>query len=443
MGKGDCTLTGRCVRRGWGRHGLRMRAAGVVAALLGAAGCRPGAVALSPLATSVQRPSNVAVYVAVSQGEAPVPGLTAASFKIYEEGELLPAEKSGQVLLDPQVAGEHRTVLLIDVSDGRGADAVASGAAGFIREVRKRQTVTVFTFDGGSSLRFVAEYPKTAAPEGPKAMAQLARAASADASRNLNGALVEGLAELDRRFGDAKQPVRVGSLVVFTRGGDLAGRVPDEQVASVLKSTRHRVYAIGVEAEDARRKLDKIAPAGVIEAASLEMANVAFVNAAGMLGRAYEQQYVLAYCSPARGGVRELRIEVSLLDDQGKERSGKFETAFDSTGFVGGCDPKTPPRFVVTLKPGPKGVVAGIAPEPARAANAEEGETSTSTAGATSEASPSADRKARAGKNRPGGKRGPGKPKQAAPAKPNKPWPPAAPPPAETPAPSKAPEWEP
>jgi hypothetical protein len=426
---------------GKGRAGVRVRAAFVVAALIFAAGCRPHAVVLRPLATSVQRPSNVAVYVAVSQGETPVPGLTAASFKIYEDGELLAADKSGQVLLDPQVAAEHRTVLLIDVSDGRGADAVASGAAGFIREIRKRQTVTVFTFDGGSSLRFVAEYPTATVPDGPKDMSQLTRAASSDASRNLNGALVEGLAELDRRFGDAKKPVRVGSLVIFTRGADLAGRVNDGQVASALKSTRHRVYAIGVESEKARRKLDDIAPAGVIPAASLEMANVAFVNAAGLLDRAYEQQYLLAYCSPARGGVRDLRVEVSLLDEKGKERSGKLETAFDSTGFVGGCDPKLQPRFVVTLKPGDKGVVAGIAPEPAvpaeQASESEPSTDATSSAGATPPRS--------AAKPRPAGKARPRKPtkRPAAPAKPDKPAKPAAPPPPETPPPSKAPEWEP
>jgi hypothetical protein len=57
--------------------------------------------------------------------------------------------------------------------------------------------------------------------------------------------------------------------------------------------------------------------------------------------------YLVSYCSPARAGTRRLRLEVTFATTEGEEKSGSVEQEFDANGFGPGCDPKTPPRFVV------------------------------------------------------------------------------------------------
>src|SRR5689334_13525716 len=62
-------------------------------------------------------PSNVAVFFTVdaSSGE-PVPGLTASDFRIYEDGSLVSVDESRQTIVNPEVAAEHYTLLLVDMS---------------------------------------------------------------------------------------------------------------------------------------------------------------------------------------------------------------------------------------------------------------------------------------------------------------------------------------
>ena len=78
-----------------------------------------GCVGLNPqlVDASVQKPSNVALYFTVdtSQG-APVPGLTAEEFHIYEDEKLVSPFESKQTILNPEVAARHYLLLLVDMS---------------------------------------------------------------------------------------------------------------------------------------------------------------------------------------------------------------------------------------------------------------------------------------------------------------------------------------
>ena len=64
-----------------------------------------------------QQPSNVAVFFTVDERSGdPVPGLQATDFRIYEDGRLVSVDESRQTIINPEVAAEHYTLLLIDMS---------------------------------------------------------------------------------------------------------------------------------------------------------------------------------------------------------------------------------------------------------------------------------------------------------------------------------------
>ena len=100
------------------------------------------ALRLTIIDASIQRPSNVAVYFTVdtAAGE-PVPGLTAEQFKIYEDGSAVSILESKQTILNPEVAANHYTLLLIDMSgsvtESGDVPVIVEATRGFADRVQK------------------------------------------------------------------------------------------------------------------------------------------------------------------------------------------------------------------------------------------------------------------------------------------------------------------
>jgi hypothetical protein len=309
-------------------------------------------VSVEPVATSFQKPSNVAAYVAVTDGSDPVTELQPESFKIYENEQLLTSEEAHQTLLPKELAAYHHTVLLVDMSGEQGADETLARAVGsFVEAVRRTQPVTVFVFDGSPSLHYLADFARN--PDGAAADTHaLSKMGSSDASRNLNGAVQSGLKELDARLAQQRRTVKVGTLVVFTRGPDLAGRVTEADADKAIDATQDNVVAVSI-AEQAGHALDEIGKSGVVKAQSADSVGIAFEEAATKTRAVYDKYYLLAYCSPARSGTRRLTVEVAYRDVKGHEKHGSFSQDFDATGFGPGCNPEAVPRFVpqVVAKP--------------------------------------------------------------------------------------------
>ena len=182
-------------------------------------------VSVEPLATAFQRPSNVGVYVAVSDGDAPLTELEPSSFRVYENEQLVPAEQTQLTLLDTNLVAAHQVVLLMDMSAAQTPQAralAAKAALNFVQKVNPREAVSVFAFDGGETLVPIAMLPR-----GNQAvtMAALESFTPRDPSRNLNGAVVAGLAKLEQALAQSGKVVRVGTLVIYASGPDVAGRV--------------------------------------------------------------------------------------------------------------------------------------------------------------------------------------------------------------------------
>ncbi len=90
----------------------------VIAALLlvaAALGC--GGLQLNLKNTSVQKPSNVALYFSVEDNNGVgQPNLTAEAFRIYEDDKLISPFESKQTILNPENAVIRYTLLLVDLS---------------------------------------------------------------------------------------------------------------------------------------------------------------------------------------------------------------------------------------------------------------------------------------------------------------------------------------
>src|SRR6185503_10815000 len=83
-----------------------------------------------------------------------------------------------------------------------------------------------------------------------------------DPSTNLNGGVVEAVKVLAHQMDSAPQPLRFGTLVVFTDGTDRAHRVSNDEVRKTLDSAAFDTFAIGVGAEVDKSELGAIGRSG-------------------------------------------------------------------------------------------------------------------------------------------------------------------------------------
>ncbi len=333
--------------------------------------CGGGGLKLTNVRNAETKPSNVAAYfkVETTKGE-PIGGLTADKFKIYEDGELVSEFESKQKILNPDVAASHYTLLLVDmsgsVSESGAIDNVIDAAAAFTERVEKSQKVGVYAFDGCGKLHPLAGFGSAG---GAAAAVRSTKGYKPDdPSTDLHGAIVDGIAELDKALSHAENPMRFGTVVVFTDGTDRAGRVKREDMLKAVDETHYDLFAIGLGADMKESELKKIGKDGTAKAENKEEVVKAFENIAQRVEASTKSYYLLSYCSPARAGRHKLKIEAEAPTDDGKsKRSGAFETEFDATGFTKGCDPNTPPNFDIhkgdALKPKDK-AEAKDKPEP-------------------------------------------------------------------------------
>jgi len=296
--------------------------------------------------SSVQKPSNVALYFSVeTKDHVPVPGITAEQFKIYEDDQLISPFESKQTILNPEVSVAHYTVLLMDLSgsitESGSLPTLVEAATLFADKITKNELVSVYGFDGGANL-----IPIVSPTNSPAAVsAGLKRLESykvKDPSTNLNGAVIEAVRTLDKQLSDSKQPLRFGTLVIFTDGTDRAHRVPEDSMHNVLHQSEANVFAIGLGGEISSRQLEKLSTAGYLQATDLGQISAAFANVAEMIEAASRKFYLLSYCSPSRAGQHSLRIEVSDND-----AAGSLEQEFNAEGFGPGCDPNAKPNFKI------------------------------------------------------------------------------------------------
>jgi uncharacterized protein YegL len=325
------------------RRGVAM---GLAAVLAGCTGLR-----LTPIKSAQQRPSNVAVYfrVADHQGN-PIADLHADSFRIYEDDQLVSQYESKQTIANPEVAAVHYTLLLVDMSgsvSGSGTVDTLVQAVNAFADKLDKQKVGLYAFDGSPDLYPIVPFSDQIAAAKAGA-AQLSTFKPKDPSTNLNGAVVKALDELDNALGKATQPLKFGTLVVFTDGTDRANRVPAGDMEQHIREKPFDVFAIGLGAEISADQLARIGKSGTAMAADKTAIVKAFGDIGAKVDARTKSYYLLSYCSPSRAGKHDVRVQAVVKAQDGSEHVGNLKTDFDATGFAPGCDPNAPPSFDVT-----------------------------------------------------------------------------------------------
>jgi hypothetical protein len=314
--------------------------------LSGCSGLRPRLID-----SSVQKPSNVAVYFTVDTAAgAPVPGLAAENFRIYEDDKLVSVYESKQTILNPEVAATHITLLLVDLS----ASVTESGELGelqsavdrFTSRVGALQQTAVYAFDGRPELIPLRGFSSGGGGVNLKSFT------SKDPSTNLNGAVVKGIEVLQKQLDKATTPLRFGTMVLFTDGTDHASRVSRRDAINAIDDAGFDTFVIGVGAEikeDELKAFSRFEPALSKDPSAI---GVQFDRIAEKIEGFSKRFYLLSYCSPARAGKHTVTIEPFTADNL----SGKLKYEFDATGFGPDCDPNKKPAFDVR-NPGKRRVV--------------------------------------------------------------------------------------
>lgn len=309
-----------------------------------------GGLTVTRINSAQKKPNNVWVFFTVEKGDEPVGGLTADDFKIYEDGDLVSKFESKQVIQNPEVAAVMYTMLLLDfsgsITEAEQADALVDAAKLFSERVGKTQKVGVYIFDGSEKIQSVVPFTEAqGSVEG--GLEGLRKYKPKDPSTNLHGAVIEGVKELKKQLDKDKKPLKFGTLVVFSDGTDRANRATRDQMKDELgkdEYENYEMFAIGVGAEIQKAQLEDIGRDGTELATDQAKVKEAFEKVAARIERHMKRFYLLSYCTPARKGRHEVKIEANSKDPEG---SGAVEWEFDAEGFgpPPDCNPNAPPAF--------------------------------------------------------------------------------------------------
>jgi hypothetical protein len=257
--------------------------------------------------------------------------------------------------LNPKVAAAHYTLLLVDMSGSivgaREVDDVIKAASTFTARVEKSQNVAVYAFDGSPDLYPIVPFT-TSEAAATGGVERLATFKPKDPSTNLNGAVVEGMKVLRKGLAADPKALKFGTLVVFTDGTDHAGRVKLDALRAALAAPENanlKIFGVGVGAEMDPARLSEIGRNGTVTESDPANVQKGFDAVAGKIEAATARYYFLSYCTPARAGTHQVRIEAHGPDNM----TGDLTYQFKADGFGPGCDPTTPSGFDLTHPPQP------------------------------------------------------------------------------------------
>lgn len=291
---------------------------------------------------SIRPPANVALLAEVTDCERRPLGrrLGESSFEIAEGDRLLTSYEARRMIVPAERKMTERVLLALDLSgpimrSGLRAPMIES-AKRLVRGLSANHEIAVYGFDGRVELIPFSYFSKDEATL-DSALDHALESPLVDESTNLNGAIAGALEVLERAVAEDERDlytVSHGSLVVFTEGRDLAGRVSGAMLAQRLQMTRQSTFAIGVGPSIDEAALARVARTGRFRTPDAQGVFDAFSNVSAALKARAESNYVVSYCSPARAGIRtaEITVKHDLL-------VGRAKLMFNADRFGSGCTP--------------------------------------------------------------------------------------------------------
>ncbi|MEO6598938.1 MAG: hypothetical protein ABIQ16_03635 [Polyangiaceae bacterium] len=323
--------------------------------LLVGSGCSltTGSVKVEPVAISSQKPGNVALFVAVSQHGSGVIGLQKQDFKVFENGIALENDQIGLTLLPTTESASSHATLIVDMSKSLKPSerkSLSDALRPFIVRLRQREAVSLYAFDGAEKVHLVQEYSRDARTEPDQkdtSMDRLLSFSRKDASTSLYSAVLDGAKKLDLSLAAEGRPIQNGTLIVIALNPDSAGRVEESKLRDFIDDSPHHYFLMTVGTAASAANLSFIGKNGETRAGSAMTMGAPLNDVANAIDDDYFRNYLVAYCSPARAGTRDVRLQVTTRDAQGKESKGSYSTQIDATGFGPGCTSEAAPHFVM------------------------------------------------------------------------------------------------
>ena len=340
--------------------GLRGLAAALILGALSGCNLVSGGVKVEPVAVSTQKPGNVALYVSVSKHGNGVLGLQKEDFKVYENGAPLDNEQIKLTLLSTNASTSRHATVLVDMSKALKHEerkSLADALRPFIARLRQREPVSLYAFDGAEKAHLVQEYSQQETRAEPDekdtSMERLLGLSRKDASTSLYSAVIDGAEQLSHSLSAEGRPVENGTLIVVALNPDSAGRVEESKLRDFVDESPHHIFLMTVGTAASSADITFIGKTGGTRAGSTMTMSAPLNDVANAVDDELFRNYLVSYCSPSRAGQREVKLEVTSRDAQGKASVGSYSTTFDAEGFGPGCDPAAAPAFVVAKRKEP------------------------------------------------------------------------------------------
>ncbi len=298
-------------------------------------------------------PGKVSILFKVSDANgAPVAGLEADQFTIYEQGRndacfntISTSESFARISPNSQIF-KNNTLLVLDLSNSvlsSSLQELKTATKSFVENVMPETDeesfkMAIYWFDGENELHLLN--PLTASKtELTAAIDGIADNISNDPSTDLYGAVIKSTDKATELLNASTQGGKIGaaSVVIFTDGTDQASRFTQAAAQKKVDEANPNIgfFTIGLGEEIDTDVLEDLGKTFSVFAVNKDDLENTFNAISQRVSQRANSFYLFEYCSPKRDGSGENNLAIQVKDGS---KQGAVQSKFNATGFTGGCE---------------------------------------------------------------------------------------------------------